>query len=60
LHAALKRFTHGWLVELSWLATVTAADAYVRYKLGEDDEPPVGDCFSNWDARKGVRFWTVG
>jgi hypothetical protein len=22
--------------------------------------PPVGDCFSNWDARKGVRFWTVG
>jgi hypothetical protein len=39
LHAALKRFTHSWLTELSRLATVTAADAYVRYKLGEDDEP---------------------
>src|SRR4029077_3517867 len=21
---------------------------------------PVGDCLSNWDARTGVRFWTVG
>ena len=39
LHATLKRFTHSWLTELSRLATVTAADAYVRYKLGEDDEP---------------------
>jgi hypothetical protein len=38
-HAALKRFTHSWLTELSRLATVTAAEAYVRYLAGEDDEP---------------------
>lgn len=38
LHAALKRFTHGWLVELSRLATVAAADAYVRYRAGEDGQ----------------------
>jgi hypothetical protein len=31
LHAALKRFTHGWLSELAKLATVTAADE-VRHK----------------------------
>ena len=38
MHQALKRFTHGWLSELANLATVTAADAYVRYRTGEDDD----------------------
>jgi hypothetical protein len=52
---ALKHFVHGWLNELSRLATVTAADAYVRYKLGEDGEPEKEESAGGLREEKGRR-----
>jgi hypothetical protein len=55
LHQALKRFTHSWLVELANLATITAADAYVRYRAGEDDDHEEEELASGAHPEEGRR-----